>query len=167
MIKVILNTETPEYDALQKDLANEFNALGQMEGIEIAAKKTSPPEGTLAGPDVFQFIINNRVEIVTLIQLGTAVLQIVNALMARHKIREDRRARSKERARTKDESKSYIAMIIMGDHHLNFPSSGEKQRKFLAEITNPSSLPKKRTVEPRRLKPATRSRVEKKQSKKA
>jgi len=120
-IQVLLDPQAPSYGTIQTDLLNELNALGTEKGVKITTLKEIPPVGTLSVTEVFKFIIDHKEEIVTVAAMATAVLELINAVLQRHKLE-------------KEKDQKPLIMIIIENRCLPLPTSAERQRKFLAQL---------------------------------
>lgn len=129
-IQVLLDSQAPHYPAIQKDLLTEMNALGKEQGVELTMRTAPPPEGTLPVAEVFQFVLQHKDAIIPTVTLATAVIQLVNAVLHRRQPKTDGKQEPP-------------VLIVVGDHRLPLPASGERQLKFLRQLSGGGRAPSK------------------------
>jgi hypothetical protein len=145
-IQIVLSPETPNYGELQAELSGEIMAL-QGSGVAITTVTAPPPENTLGFGEVLQFIIDNREEITSLIPLLTAAVQAVTEIFRRRNIAPPKPVRKKttqqkKKAKSKKEKPPKtepFAIILVGNHRLNFPCSPSQASNFIKKIRKDTS----------------------------
>lgn len=139
-ILITLNPHLQNAAEVQAELNGEFNAL-QRKGVEVTSKTFAPRDGALAGPEIFQFLIDHHQDIVSLVNLLTAVIQISNAVLVRRNIIPAKSSREKAKTsrghairRSKTASSSPITLIL-GELHLNLPCTAQQAKTFIKKAS--------------------------------
>jgi hypothetical protein len=149
-IRVLVNTESAEYTAIQRELVTEVNALGREPGVHVRTETSVPPAGTLAVAEAFQFVIDHK-DAILLIPLAKAALEVITAVLRRRGA--DAPVRAKAEA---------PAMIVVGDHNtIVLPASPSAQRRFLATLrgSTSSTRAQPRAARPKRGARASRTKA--------
>jgi hypothetical protein len=123
VIRVILNTQAPDYAAIQRDLVTEMNALDALAGISVRMESAAPPPGTLGVAEAYQFLIDHK-DAALLLPALKAVLELVTAALRRHGAPP---ANARQIA-------SATAIVVVGDNNMiGLPAPAERQRRFLTD----------------------------------
>jgi hypothetical protein len=171
-IDVFLNRSAENAPNIRAQLDSELQALRQPK-VDISSRTTDVESGELGFAEVYQFIVDNRSDILAPLQLLTVILQLSNAVLARHgmkrsKVSKPRKRRSKtgttSNRRKPDDDKTSPALVVAieGDR-IELPASDSQVKRFLHKVdsklgTTPKRSPPKKSPPKSRTRRSTGSR---------
>lgn len=116
-VKLLLDTESPIYDEMRDVLQENLNAL------ETIKFKTTPGRikiPTLGVEQIIEFVIENYDKLIPLV---TAILNIINSILAR-----------KRHLAQKKVKKTQVITITIGENKLSLPAGKKAQKRFLESL---------------------------------